>query len=156
MFPISIGGKIRIKDRAAFSARAVEDEIASTLMVRGIPVEYGPEGGFRFRLSVFRLLGWTAFQGISSGTVRCTECPEALHISYRLRFFHLALLISALVLLIRWFDTGYSPIHIPVKYYILAWIGMVGANMLFSVMEFRRFLRSCAAESAERVFYWRK
>lgn len=156
MFPISISGRIRIKDTVSFSAQAIEDEIASTLMVRGIPVDYRPDGGFRFRLSIFRLFGWTEFQGISSGTVRCIECPEALHISYRLRFFHLALLVSALLLFCRWLDTKYSPIHIPIKYYIAVWALMICAYMFFALLEFRRFLRLCVAESAERVFYWRK
>jgi len=32
----------------------------------------------------------------------------------------------------------------------------VCGNILLTVHEFRRFLRTCAAESSERVFFWRK
>lgn len=156
MFPFSIGGSIRIKDKVSFSARAIEDEIGSTLIVRGIPIDYLPGGGFTFRLSVARLLGWTSFQGVSSGLVRCGEYPNGLRISYTLYFLHLELLITILLLSCKWVEKKFSPIPFPNVYYILVWFWLVGGNMFLTLFEFRRFLRMCAAESSHRVFFWRK
>lgn len=156
MFPLSICGTIRIKDKVSFSARAIEDEIASTLIVQGIRVDYRPEGGFRFRLGVMRLLGWNPFQGISSGMVRCSEHPKALHISYRLGFLHLTLLVTLLLILCKWLEMTFSPLRFTTEYYLAVWLWLVCGNILLSLIEFRRFLRSCAQESSERVFFWRK
>jgi hypothetical protein len=156
MFPLSIGGKIKIKDKVSFSSQAIEDEIASALIFKGIRVDYQPDGGIIFRLGLSHLFGWTFLQGISSGKVRCDEHPKALHISYKLRFLHLAFLVSALLVFCRWLDVTYSPIRIPAKYYLMVWIWLVCGNIFLSLHEFRRFLRTCAAESSERVFFWRK
>jgi hypothetical protein len=155
MFPFSIGGKIKIKDKVTFSSRAIEDEIASALIFKGVRVDYLPDGGMLFRLGVSHLFGWAFLQGISSGRVCCTEHPKALHISYKLCFFHLVILVFALVGFCKWLEVKYSPIHFPSKCYLIAWIWLVGGNILLTIREFRCFLRACAAESSERVFFWR-
>jgi len=156
MFPFSISGKIKIKDKVLFSAQAIEDEIASTLLVRGVRVDYRAEGGFTFRLSFVNLLGWNLFQGISCGTVHCVDHPKALHISYKLCFLQLLLLVSILLIFCRWLDVTYSSIRVPVKYYLMVWMWLVCGNMFFAIREFRCFVRTCAGESSDRVFFWRK
>lgn len=156
MYPLSIPGTIKIHNTLSFSVRAIEDEIASTLIVQGISVDYLPGGGFVFRPGSARLLGWNPFQGISSGTVRCTEHPRALLITYRLRFLHLLILVTALLVSCRWLEMTFSPIRFSTEYYLAAWLWLVCGNILISLLEFRRFLLGCAHESAERVFFWRK
>jgi hypothetical protein len=155
MFPFTLNGTITIKDSCALSPQTVQDEIASTLLVSGVPVDYLPEGGFRFRLGMVQHFSWTFLLGISSGIVRCFERSGLLRISYRLRFFHLMLQVSALLFICWRLELAFSPLPIPREYYLAVWIWLVYGNILVTLQEFRRFLRGCARDSSERVFFWR-
>jgi hypothetical protein len=156
MFPLSISGKIKINDTASYSPRTIEDEIASALLVNGIVVDYQPDGGIIFRPDIVHHLGMTFLLGISSGHVLCAVHPAALHISYSLRFFHLTFLVSLVMIICKWLEVTFSPARIPAEYYLMVWIWLVAGNIMVTLHEFRRFLRSCAADSGERIFYWRK
>jgi hypothetical protein len=155
MFPLTLSGRIRIKSRVTLSPQSVQDEIASTLLVSGVPVDYLPDGGFRFRLGMLQHFSRTFLLGISSGTVRCSQQSGRLRISYRLRFFHLMLQVSALLFICWRVEVAFSPIPIPRDYYIALWSWLVCGNILVTLQEFRRFLRDCVRDSTERVFFWR-
>lgn len=155
MFPLTPYGSIRIQNQGALSPQTVQDEIASTLLVSGVPVDYLPDGSFLFRLGMVQHFSWTFLLGISSGIVRCSGQSGKLRISYRLRFFHLMLQVSALLFICWRVELAFSPLPIPREYYIAAWIWLVYGNILVTLQEFRRFLRGCARDSSERVFYWR-
>lgn len=155
MFPFTLNGTITIKDSCALSPQTVQDEVASTLLVSGVPVDYLPEGGFRFRLGMVQHFSWTFLLGISSGIVRCFERSGLLRISYRLRFFHLMLQVSALLFICWRLELAFSPLPIPREYYLAVWIWLVCGNILVTLQEFRRFLRGCARDSGERIFFWR-
>lgn len=156
MFPLTLNGTIRIRERGALSPRTIQDEIASTLLVSGVPVDYRPDGGIAFRLGVSQHFGWTFLLGVSSGTVRCIDHPKALQIRYRLRFLPLLLLVSTLLFICWRLELAFSPLAIPREYYLAVWLWLVCGNILVTRQEFRRFLRSCASDSAGRVFFWRR
>jgi hypothetical protein len=155
MFPFTLNGTLKIKDNCALSPQTVQDEIASTLLVSGVPVDYLPEGGFRFRLGMVQHFSWRYLLGVSSGTVRCSEQSGLLRISYRLRFLHLLFLVSSLLLICWRLELAFSPFAIPREYYLAVWCWLLLGNILITLQEFRRFLRGCARDSSERVFFWR-
>jgi hypothetical protein len=155
MFPLTLSGRIRIKSRGTLSPQTVQDEIASTLLVSGVMVDYLPDGGFLFRLGMLQHFSRTFLLGISSGTVRCSEQSGRLRIGYRLRFFHLMLQVSALLFICWRVEVAFSPIPIPRDYYLVVWIWLVFGNILVTLQRFRRFLRGCVSDSTERIFFWR-
>lgn len=156
MFPFSLDGSIKVPRQASLSCRAIEDEVSSALFMKGIAVEELPDGGISFRVAALRLLGWTFLQGVSSGTVRCTEEGDALNLSYRLRFTHLALLVTAVLLLCRELERRFSPLPLSGDWYLTVWLWLVCGNIPCILLEFRRFLRGSVEEASRRVFFWRK
>lgn len=156
MLPFSIGGAISIRRKdAAPLPQTVQDEVASTLLVSGVPVDYLPEGGFCFRLGMVQHFSRTFLLGVSSGTVRCFERSGQLRIAYRLRFLHLLLLVSCLLFVCWRLELAFSPFPIPRDYYLVVWCWLVLGNILVTLQEFRRFLHGCARDSRGRVFFWR-
>ena len=156
VFPLSFGGRIKIRDRATLSSEKIRDEISSTLLVEGIRADSRHDEGAVFRLGLLQYFSREDLMGVSSGRIRCFEKPKAMYVSYRLCFFPLILLVTAFTLLCREAGNRLSPIPIPREYYLLVWIWLVGGNILITLYEFRRFLRKCAAESRGRVYYWKK
>lgn len=155
MFPFSIGGRIRIRDKGSLSAERIRDEVASTLLVEGVGTESRGAEGAVFRLALLQYFSREHLMGASSGRIRCYEKPGGLYVSYRLRFFPLYLLVTALTLLGREAGIRFSPIPIPAEYYLLVWTWLVCGNIAITLHEFRRFLRKCVAESAGRYYYWK-
>ena len=156
MFPLSFGGRIKIRDRATLSSETIRDEISSTFLVEGIRADSRAGDSLIFRLGLLQHFRREHLLGASSGQIRCFEKPGALYVSYRLRFFPLFFLVTAFTLLCREAGIRFSPIPIPREYYLLVWIWLVGGNILITLYEFKRFLRKCASESRGRVYYWKK
>jgi len=155
VFPLSIGGRIRVRNKGGLSPERIRDEVASTLLVEGIASDSRADDSAVFRLALLQYFSSEYLLGVSSGRLRCYEKPRGLYVSYRLNFLPLYFLVTAFTLLCREAWIRFSPIPIPGEYFLSVWGWLVAGNILITQHEFRCFLRKCAAESAGRFYYWK-
>jgi hypothetical protein len=106
-----------------------------------------------FSVGIFRSFwNWTPLSTIYGGEITFQMDTKRILIVSRLSFTDTVVLASSLIGLMAFFNYRTSLVgEDDVVFYLFAWFWMIGGNMLISVYRWRRFIRQCVREAADRV-----
>lgn len=128
--------------------------IADSLRVEQIRTTVYDESQINFSTGLFRLFwDWAPLSTICSGEIRFQTDAQRILVIGRLSFIDTVLMASLLVGLLaycnyRIFLLGQDDLI----FYLLAWFGMIAGIVIVSIRRWRRFIRHCIREAADRVY----
>lgn len=128
--------------------------IADSLRVEQVRTTVYDESQINFSTGLFRLFwDWAPLSTICYGEIRFQTDAQRILVIGRLSFIDTVLMASALVGLLaycnyRIFLLGQDDLI----FYLLAWFGMIAGIVIVSLARWRRFIRHCAREAADRVY----
>lgn len=138
--------KLKLKELRWYIADSLRFEQAGT-------VEDDDEK-IKFSVGIFRSFwNWTALSTIYGGEINFQIDSNRILIVSRLSFTDTVVIASALIGLMAFFNnrTIFAG-EVDVTFYIVEWFWFIGGNMIISVYRWRRFIRKCVREAADRVY----
>lgn len=128
--------------------------IADSLRVEQIRTTVYDENQINFSTGLFRLLwDWAPLSTIFGGEIRFQTDTQRILIISRLSFIDTAVIASVLVGLMAYVNYRVFLLGKGDQiFYVVAWLGILGGNMLFSISRWRQFIRQCVKDAADRVY----
>ena len=138
--------KLKLKELRWYIADSLRFEQAST-------VEDDDEK-IKFSVGFFRSFwNWTALSTIYGGEINFQTDAGRILVVSRLSFTDTVVIASAVIGLMALYNyRTMSAGDDDVIFYIVAWFWFIGGNMIVSVYRWRRFIRQCVREAADRVY----
>jgi hypothetical protein len=142
--------KLKLKELRYYIADSLRFERART-------VEDNEEK-INFSVGVFRSFWhWTLFSTIYGGEINFQKDTERILIVSRLSFTDTVVIASVLIGLMAHFNYCTSLAgEADFIFYIVTWFWIICGNMIISVYRWRRFIRQCVIEAADRVYLSRE
>lgn len=128
--------------------------IADSLRVEQVKTTVYDERQINFSTGLFRLFwDWAPLSTIFGGEIRFQTDTQRILIISRLSFIDTVVIAFVLVGLMayanyRIFLLGKGDLI----FYLVAWLGMIAGIMIDSIARWRRFIRHCIREAADRVY----
>jgi hypothetical protein len=142
--------KLKLKELRYYIADSLRFEHAKTVGDN--------EEKINFSVGIFRSFwDWTPLSTIYGGEINFQMETKRILIVSRLSFTDTVVIASALIGLMAHFN--YRTLLVgedDVIFYIVAWFWIIGVNMIISVYRWRRFIRQCVREAADRVYVSRE
>jgi len=128
--------------------------IADSLRVEQVRTTVYDEHQINFSTGLFRLFwDWAPLSTIYGGEIRFQADTERILVIGRLSFLDTVLMASALVGLLAYYNYRIFLLgRDDLVFYLVAWLGMIGGIMIDSIARWRRFIRHCIREAADRVY----
>ena len=132
--------------------------IADSLRVEQIKTTIYDGEQINFSTGLVRLLwDWAPLSTISGGEIRFQTEAERILVISRLSFIDTALIASVLVGLLAYLNYRFFLLGKGDQvFYIVAWLGILGGNALFSISRWRQFIRQCVHDASDRVYLTRE
>lgn len=154
-FPLSLRSSFVVDLPAPDDAGRVRDAVADVIRAESPQDLKVSECEIAFRGGVFRLVtGMNQLVAITRGSITFTVHDGRLHITYRLTFTQMLLIVTCLTVAFPWARSNQHgasgtpiPAQLPVAFLIAGWLWLFGGNYVLTMFRFRRLLRT-AAESA--------
>lgn len=107
-----------------------------------------------FSVGVFRSFWhWTPLSTIYGGEIHFQRDTKRILVVSRLSFTDTLVMASALIGLLAFYNYRTALVgEDDVIFYLFAWFWIIGGNMIISVYRWRRFIRQCVREAADRVY----
>jgi len=132
--------------------------IADSLRVEQARSVEADETRIRFSAGFFRsFLNWTPISTIHGGEIRFQVDTKRILVVSRLSFADTVVIASVLTGLLAFVNS--RTIFVgegDAIFYTVEWVWFVAGTMLFSIYRWRRFIRSCVRETAQRVYISRE
>jgi hypothetical protein len=132
--------------------------IADSLRFEQASTVEDDEKRIRFSVGFFQSFwNWTSLSTIYGGEINFQTDAERILVVSRLSFTDTVVIASAVIGLMALFNyRTMSAGDGDVIFYIVAWFCFIGGNMIVSVYRWRRFIRQCVREAADRVYISRE
>ena len=132
--------------------------IADSLRVEQVKTTVYDERQINFSTGLFRLFwDWAPLSTIFGGEIRFQTDTQRILVISRLSFIDTVFMASVLVGLMAYFNYRIFLLgQDDLIFYLVAWLGMIAGIMIDAIARWRRFIRHCIREAADRVYLTRK
>jgi hypothetical protein len=127
--------------------------IADSLREEQVKTIVYDEEKIQFSAGLFRTLwDWAPLSTIHGGEINFKVEPERIVVISHLSFMDTAVIASLLVGLMAYANYRIFLLGKDDQiFYVVAWLGIVGGNMLLSMNKWRHFIQHCVQDAADRV-----
>ena len=128
--------------------------IADSLRVEQVKTTVYDEHQINFSTGLLRLFwDWAPLSTIYGGEIRFQADTERILVIGRLSFLDTVLMASVLVGLLAYYNYRIFLLgRDDLIFYLVAWFGMIAGIVIDSLARWRRFIRHCIREAADRVY----
>jgi hypothetical protein len=142
--------KLKLKELRWYISDSLRFEQASTVE--------DVEEKIKFSVGFFRSFwNWTSLSTIYGGEINFQSDAKQILIVSRLSFTDTVVISSALIGLMALLNFRIRFVgEDDVIFYVFAWFWLIGGTVMISVYRWRRFIRRCVREAADRVYISRE
>ncbi len=128
--------------------------IADSLRVEQIQTTVYDEHQINFSTGLFRLFwDWAPLSTIFGGKIRFQTDAQRILVISHLSFIDTVIIASVLVGMLAYANYRIFLLGKGDQiFYVVAWLGILGGNLFFSISRWRQFIRQCVKDAADRVY----